>query len=221
MDDIVYSVLTALYNVFLDPELAKRFRIAKTQKLLNYFIVKEDIGIRCLAQFCTSCMYMLLSRSELSQVSLPSVETDMLARCLNGVDPFFGGRENLIVTIGNLARNPKNWQVFVTAGIASTLKALALDRTSALNKILRALLNMIPEFEIFDVHGNKQPTTVLPLTNQVTALLTADVGFMELIRNSHEEICKGLVLLLCPPDLKKSGVSNVIKMYFLIFFLPL
>ena len=199
--------MSALYNVFLDSELARRFRIIIIQRLFNYFINKDDLGIHCLTKFCISCMYMILSRSEFSKVCLVSVETDMLARCLNGVDPFFGGHENLIATIANLGRNPGNCQVFLDAGIISTLKSLAVTSTSesTTNGILHALLNMIPEPEIsLQQTVNKS----LPLCNSVTETLTEDPKFMKLLHDSNEEVSKVLRLLLKPGNLEKLG--NVI-----------
>ena len=148
-------------------------------------------------------MYMILSRSEFSKVCLVSVEADMLARCLNGVDSFFSGHENLIATIANLGRNPENCQVFLDAGIISILKSLAVTSTSesTTNGILCALLNMIPEPEI----SSQTVNLSLPLCNSVTKTLTADSKFMELLHNSNEEIPKVLCLLLKPMDLEKPG----------------
>ena len=149
-------------------------------------------------------MYMILSRSEFSKVCLVSVEADMLARCLNGVDSFFSGQENLITTIANLGRNPGNCQVFLDAGIISMLKTLAITSTSesTTNGILRALLNMIPEPEI---SSQQTVNKSLPLCNSVTETLTADSRFMELLHNSNEEVPKVLCLLLKPMDLEMPG----------------
>lgn len=202
-DEIVHSVLTTLYNIVLDPDLAKRFRIAVTKKLLNYFATKSDVKIGCLAKFSWSCMHMLLSKSEMNQVCLRSVEADMLARCLKRSDPFWGGFDNLIRTVENLARIPKHWQVFLDTGIVGVLKELALENGLATNGALRALLNMIPEPDVTDTQ--QQKPELMPPTNSVTALLTSDLAFMELVRTSEECICKGLVLLLCPRGSQKPG----------------
>lgn len=200
-NEIVYSTLTTLYNVLLDPELAKRFRITITQKLFNYFITKDDMGIRCLTKFSMSCMHMILSRSEFNNVCLISAEADMLARCLNGVDSFFGGHENLIATVTNLGRNQQNCQIFKEVGIVGILKSLAVTNASTTNGILCALLNMIPEPEIL----SQKDEVSFPLCNSVTELLTADQKFMELLHNSNEEIQMTLHLLLNPLDLEKLG----------------
>ena len=161
------------------------------------------MGIRCLTKFSISCMHMILSRSEFNKVCLISVEADMLARCLNGVDSFFSGHENLIVTIANLGRNPGNCQVFVDAGIIGILKSLAVTSTSesTTNGTLCALLNMIPEPEI----SSQTDNISLPLCNSVTETLTADAKFMQLLYNSNKEVSKVLCLLLKPMDLEKPG----------------
>lgn len=198
----MYSILSALYNVLLDSELAKRFRITITQKLFDCLVTKDDVGIRLLTKFSISCMHMILSRSEFNKVCLISIEADMLARCLNGVDSFFGGYENLIATIANLGRNPQNCQIFMDVGIIGILKSLAVTSTSesTVNGALCALLNMIPEPEI-----SQTDKLSSPLCNSVTKMLTGDPKFMELLHNSNEEVPKALHLLLNPLDLEKSG----------------
>ena len=199
-NEIIYSTLSALYNVVLNSELAKRFRIAITQRLFNYFLTKDDVGIRSLTKFSVGCMHMILSRSEFNKICLIPVEGDMLARCLNGVDSFFGGHENLIATIANLGRNPQNHQVFMDVGIVGMLKSLTVANASTANDVLSALLNMIPEPEISQKIG-----LPLPLCNPVTQMLTADSKFMELLHNSSDEVPKALHLLLNPTDLETSG----------------
>ena len=202
-NEIVYSTLTAIYNVVLDSELAKRFRITMTQRLFNYFLTKDDVGIRSLTKFSISCMHMILSRSEFNKVCLVSVEADMLARCLNGVDSFFGGHENLIATVANLARNPQNCQIFLDAGIVGILKSLVVANTSESNTngILYALVNMIPEPEI----SSQTDQISLPLCSPVTEMLTGDPKFMELLCNANEDVPKVLDLLLNPLNLEKPG----------------
>ena len=208
-NEIVYSILSALYNVVLDSELARRFRIAITQRLFNYFITKDDVGIRCLTKFSISCMHMILSRSEFNKVCLVPVEGDMLARCLNGVDSFFGGHENLIATITNLGRNPQNCQIFVDVGIVSILKSLAVANFSTANDVLSALLSMIPEPEI----SSQKDEVSLPLCNAVTEMLIADPKFMELLHNSNEGIPKASHLLLNPMD---SGNRHTINYHIIV-----
>ena len=198
--EIIYSTLSALYNVLLNSELAKRFRIAITQRLFNYFLTKDDMGIRCLTKFSVSCMHMILSRSEFNKVCLIPVEGDMLARCLNGVDSFFGGHENLIATIANLGRNPQNCQIFMDVGVIGMLKSIAVVNASTARDVLSALLNMIPEPEISQKIG-----LPLPLCSPVTEMLTADSKFMELLHNLSDEVPKALRLLLNPTDLETSG----------------
>ena len=208
----MYSTLSALFNVLLDSELARRFRIVITQRLFNYFLTKDDVGIRCLTKFSISCMNMILSRSEFNKICLVPVEGDMLARCLNGVDSFFSGHENLIETIANLGRNPQNCQIFMDVGIVSILKSLAVANTSNANGVLRALFNMIPEPEI----GSQKDELSLPLCNSVTEMLIADPRFMELLHNSNEEIPKALHLLLNPMNLEKSGISIAVATYIIL-----
>lgn len=208
-DDMVYSALTILYNVVLDPNLAKLFRIIITKKLLDFFVTKSDVKIRCLAKFSMGCMHMLLSRSEMNQVCLHSNEAEILARCLKGAESFFCGHDNLIVTIENLARIPKHWQIFLETGIVGALKVLAFKEGVATNGILRALLNMIPEPDVSNVQ-EKKPEVLMPLSNSVTAELTSDLSFMELVHISSEDICKGLVLLLSPPDSEELGKCTTI-----------
>ena len=199
-NEILYSILSTLYNVLLDSQLAKRFRITITQKLFSYLLARDDVGIRCLTKFSMSCMHVILSRSEFNTICLDSVEANMLARCLNGVDSFYSGHENLVTTIAHLARNPQNCQTFVDVGIVSILKSLAVATTSTTNGTLRALLNMIPEHQI-----SQKDEVLSPLCNSVTQLLTADPKFMELLSNSNDEIPKALYLLLNPLDLEKAG----------------
>lgn len=184
----------------MNSELAKRFRIAITQRLFNYFLTKDDMEIRCLTKFSMSCMHMILSRSEFNKVCLIPVEGDMLARCLNGVDSFFGGHENLIATIANLGRNPQNCQIFMDVGIIGMLKSIAVVNASTARDVLSALLNMIPEPEI-----SQKIELPLPLCSPVTEMLTADSKFMELLHNSSDEVPKALRLLLNPTNLETSG----------------
>ena len=205
-------VLTTLYNVVLDPELAKRFRIAITQRLFDYFLRKDDIGIRCLIKFSISCIHMLLSRSELSQVCIELVEANLLARCLNGVDSFFGGYDSLMTTIENLACNPKHQQIFVDCGIVSILKSTVLNR--ALNvdrRIFRTFLHLIPEPDTSLQQLEEE--FVFPLHNSVTEMLTSDPLFMDLLRKSDEDLCKGLLLLLFPSDVATSGIVIVLQYF--------
>lgn len=208
-DDIMYCTLTTLYNVVLDPELAKRFRIAITQRIFDYFLKNNDIEIRCLVKFSTSCIHMILSRSELSQVCIDQVEADLLARCLNGVDTFFGGYDSLITTIENLARNPKHWQLFVDSGIVSILKSMVLNRGPNVDKrIFQTFLHLIPEPDT-SLQQLKEEF-VFPLCNSVTKILLSDPLFMELLRKSDEELCKGLLLLLSSFDVATSGILMAI-----------
>lgn len=199
---MIHCILSTLYNVVLDSDLAKRFRITITQRLFNYFMTKDDVGIRCLTKFSMTCMHMILSRSEFNKVCLVSVEADMLARCLNGVDSFFSGRENLIATIANLGRNPQNCQIFMDVGIVSILRSLAVTDSSTTRDVLRALLNMVPEPEI---SSQKDEAPSPSHNNSVMELLTADPKFMELLLNSNEDVAKGLHLLLHPMSIEKSG----------------
>lgn len=192
-DDVVYIVLTSLYNVALSPKLAGRFRIVITKKLLDYFLRQDDIGVRFQAKFCMGCLWLVLSKSELNQVSICSKEADMLARCLRGYDAFFGGYANLIKTIGNLALFPKNRQVFFDTGIVSTLTVVAVNMPSVSNEIFYTLLNMI--------------STLDSSSDSIKALLTSDHSFMKLIRSSSKDVCKGLQLILSASHCENPGMS--------------
>ncbi len=203
-DDIAYVTLTALYNVALNPQLAKRFRIVITKQLLNYFLRKNDIGICCITKCFRSCLYMLLSKLEVSQVCICSKEAVMLAQCLEGRGSFFGGYDSLVKTIENLALVPKNRQVFFDTGIISILKDAALnkDLVHAIG-ILNALLNVVSDPDELERHGE----VFLSYSDSIKALLTSDDSFMELIHSSNEEVCKGLALLLSPSHSEKPGMS--------------
>lgn len=195
-------MLTTLYNVALNPELAKHFRIVITKELLVFFASKKDDAEICfLAKFIRSCLYMLLSRSEMNQVCISLKEADMLAQCLEGRDPFFAGYDNLVTTIRNLALLPKNRKIFFDTGIISTLKELALK--NEVNGIFYALLNMISES---DAHGE----TFAHTDDAIRALLTSDSSFMELLCGSNKEVCRGLNLLLCHSGYEKSGMNTIV-----------
>ena len=199
-------MLTIFYNVALNPDLAKQFRIAITKELLDFFISKKDDAGSCfLAKFVRSCLYMLLSRSEISQVSISSKEADMLAQCLEGHAPFFAGYDYLITTIGNLALVPRNRKIFLDAGIISILKEIALQNESPVpNGIFYALLNMISDSDASDIHSEE----FLHADGAIRDLFTSDSSFMELLCSSNKEVCRGLTLLLCPSDTKKPGMNN-------------
>jgi len=150
-------------------------------------------------------MHKLHSRSELNQIKLDSVEVSMLARCLNGVDTFFGGKDNLLLTIENLARIPSTWQLFVNAGVVHTLASLILSEEGFTRKhALKALLNMIPEPEIAesDAKGkgvNKQVRNQ-PLTSPASNVFTRMSSLVDFIKgqagdSNCYEICKAIQLL--------------------------
>ena len=130
---------------------------------------------------------MLLSQSELNQMCICSDEAVKLAQCLKG-HSFFGGYDNLVKTIGNLALVPKNRQVLFDCGIISMLKESALKDAQSRNGIFNTLLNMFP-----DLKGHSKA-----FSDSMKYLLTSDHAFIELIRTSNEEVCKGLDLLLSP-----------------------
>ena len=166
--------------------------------------------MRCITKFSLSCMHRLQSRSELSQISLDSVEVSMLARCLNGVDTFIGGQDNLLLTIENLARIPSTWQLFVNAGVVHTLASLVLSEEGFTRKhALKALLNMIPEPNIAE--GNAQGKDVnkqvpkLPLTSPASSVFTRMSPLVEFINGQAGdsdcyEICKAIQLLTSSPE---------------------
>ena len=208
--DILYTAVTSLYNVVLDPNLAVRFRIVVTKKLLKPFLSTPDVGMRCITKFSLSCMHRLHSRSELNQIKLDLVEVSMLARCLNGVDTFFGGEDNLLLTIENLARIPSTWQLFVNAGVVHTLASLILSEEGFTRKhALKALLNMIPEPEIAesDAKGKDANKRVRkqPLTSPASNVFTRMSSLVEFIKGQAAdsncyEICKAIQLLTSSPE---------------------
>ena len=221
-DDLVYSILTSFYNIVLIPDLAKRFRISITKKLLSCYLSNDDIGIRCLAKFNMSCMHMLLSQSEISQVSIGSDEAEMMANCLKGIDSFFGGHRSLVTTIENLSRSPNNWQVFVDVGIVQSLVESALTETGSLRDCaLSALLNMIPEPEIDSL--KQQPFKKViqgdTLSSSATSQLKTIPGFMELINTLSVTECKAINLLLSP--LKQTSMRYLLNLQIIILFLSL
>ena len=208
-EDILYSALTVLYNVSLNSELSLRFRIVMTKQLLKQFFTKSSPSLKFIAKFSFSCLHRILSRSELRQLALDKVEVNMLARCLNGIDNFFGGYENLLLTLTKLAHFPENWTLFVNGGIVHALMSLALTE-SGHTKVLsvRALLNMIPEASIPESHSQKEA----PLsksryekspTNQVTKIITGSPAFMEFVMTYEaagicKDLCLGIKLLTTP-----------------------
>lgn len=179
----------------------------------------EDVGTRCLAKFNMSCMHMLLSKSEISQVSIGSDEAEMMAKCLKGIDPFFGGHGNLVTTIENLSYSPNNWQVFVDVGIVNSLVELALTETgSSRHCALSSLLNMIPEPEIDSLKQQpfKKIMQVETLSSPATSLLKTMPGFMELINTLSVTECKAIHLLLSP--LKKTSMRYLLNLQIIIYF---
>ena len=208
--DILYTAVTSLYNVVLDPNLAVRFQIVVTKKLLKPFLSTPDVGMRYITKFSLSCMHRLHSRSELNQIKLDLVEVSMLARCLNGVDTFFGGEDNLLLTIENLARIPSTWQLFVNAGVVHTLASLILSEEGFTRKhALKALLNMIPEPEIAEggVQGKDADKRIRkqPLTSPASNVFTRMSSLVEFIKGQAgdsicHEICKAIQLLTSSPE---------------------
>ena len=206
-EDVIYSILTTLYNTTLNSELSLRFRIVVTKKLLEHFIASSSSALRFMSKFNLSCMHKILSRSELEQLVLDTFEVDMLGRCLRRVDNFFGGYECLLLTLSKLAHFPKNWTLFVDAGIVHTLISLALTETGCTKVYtIRTLLNMIPEPVITDSdHSQKVSARKYgePLTNQVTRIIQESLTFMEFVRTFNSagvcrDLCLGIQLLTSP-----------------------
>jgi len=124
---------------------------------------------------------MVVSKSEIGQVCITPNEGVMLAKCLDDSgDPFFAGYNNLIITIGNLARVPGNRKVFWDLGVIEKL-----------NEILVALLNMISEDE---------RSMIGDLDMHIKVLLNSDAPFMERLRCFDSEVSSGLHLLLSSSD---------------------
>ena len=168
---------------------------------------KKDIGIKLLAKFTLSCLHCVSSRTEICQVTFNESEINMLHRCLNGIDPFFGGPDNLIATIDSLTCNPKVWKVFMATGTVSTLKGLVLSQPSMhFDQLLNCFLNMIPEPELFNEDDTLAEHNSLKLKNCVTEFLISDQSFMNLLQGyATKTICKGLAVLLPCPDTGLSG----------------
>ena len=215
-EDILYSVLTTLYNVSLNSEISLRFRIVVTKQLLKQFITKNSPFLRFIAKFSFSCLHRILSRSELNQLTLDQVEVDMLARCLNRVDKFFGGFECLLMTLSKLACFPKNWPLFANGGVVRILMSLSLrENGSTQIYAVRTLLNMIPEPVIVESHSQMVTTTSpnktceKPLTSPATKIMVGSPDFMEFVR-THEsaaacgDLFRGIELLTKP--LENPGV---------------
>lgn len=199
-EDVLYSVLTALYNVTLNSDYSLRFRIVIAKQLLKQFFTSSQ-SLKFIAKFSFSCLHKILSRSELKQLALNGVEVAMLARCLTGVDNFFGGYENLLLTLSKLAHFPENWILFASGGIVHNLMSLALMGNEHTKMIsLRTLLNMIPEPSIPD--PNKALLKSI-YTNQVTQIISESPPFMELV-NSYQstenckDLCHGIKVLTTP-----------------------
>ena len=209
-EEILYSVLTTLYNVTLNSEYSLRFRIVIAKQLLKQFFTSGQ-ALKFIAKFSFSCLHRILSRSELRQLVLDKVEVDMLARCLARVDNFFGGYENLLLTLSKLAHFPDNWTLFTSGGVVQILMSVAL--TGSENKkvlSLRTLLNMIPEPLIPESSGQKGSQKEAFLlksihTNQTTKMMTESPTFMELVKShqsqatgSCRDLCHGIKVLTTP-----------------------
>lgn len=191
----MYAGLSTLYNVVLDPRLAVRFRIVITKKLLVDFLSMQDAGIRFLAKFSMSCLHAVLSAKERSSLILDESEVSMIARCLNGVDKFFGGQQALLVTVDNLARCPENWELFADAGVVHTLVGVALIEEGSLQLCaLSTILNMLPEEDIPDGGDwnnksgrGKKLLTLEPVDGRVAKLIVAMPAFVTMINNCLPE----------------------------------
>lgn len=210
-------MLTVLYNVTLNAQLALRFRIVITKQLLNQFITASSTALRFMAKFSFSCLHKLLSRSEMEKLALESTEVDMLARCLNRIDNFFGGFENLLLTLMNLACFPKNRAVFVNGGIVHILMSLAQTETGHTQMYaLRTLMNMIPETSVAEVHNIKTSKSgkTKTITSKTTKIITESSAFMKFVRNFepagvNRDICQGIALLTMPLENPGLLVKNL------------
>ena len=194
-------MLTSLYNVALNPKCSLQFRIVITKQLLKQFISTSALSLRFIAKFSFSCFHRILSTSEVKQLALDNIEVDMLARCLNGVDNFFGGFECLLLTVSNLASFPNNWVLFTNGGVVQILMTLALSESGPTQiYAVRALLNMIPEPLIAEPHiqtvaSCSKSMYMKPLTNPATMIFTKSPTFMEFVRTYESAgVCGDLLL---------------------------
>lgn len=202
---MIYLILTSLYNVLLDSKLARRFRIILTKKLLDYFIGSSDLGIRFLAIFCKSCLHVVMSQSEINELSLQPVEVGMILQCLNGVQNFFGGQKELILTITNLSKSPSVRKVFIDGGVFDTLKAQVVESDPMKSSpFLTALLNFIDEPEVFQIQQ--------PSNDPIKTRMTSDPSFVSLILDSKSNASKVLQLLLFPPN-DSVSIDNIEVLY--------
>lgn len=133
----------------------------------------------------------------------------MLARCLARVDNFFGGYENLLMTISKLAHFPENWTLFTSGCVVQILMSVALTGSEHEKVLsLKTLLNMIPEPLIPESSGKKgNQKEALSLksvyTNQTTKIMTESPSFMELVKScqpsgSCRDLCHGIKVLTTP-----------------------
>ena len=210
-NDLVYAGLSSLYNVILNPKNAVHFRMAITKKLLNYFLASEDDGVRYLAKFSFSCLQMLLSQSERNALNLvlSQVELSMLGQCLRGIDKFFAGQINLLITITNLARCcSTNCELFASSGIVSSIVKIALgDDGESRKYALLALLHMIPSFDIPDgdlhvtTHDLKHKMKMNSFDSPVVKIIKTTPALMTLVsspptKDDLFEICSAIHILI-------------------------
>lgn len=186
----------------LNANLVMKFRIVVTEKLLKPLLSTPNVDMRCITKFSLSCMHRLHSRSELNHSALDSIEVDMLARYIKGVDSFSGGQDNLLLTIENLAHIPNNWQLFANAGIVHSLASLVLSEGGFARKhALRALLNMIPEPNIVDTEDRdlRKQAKILSFTSPASIVFMEISALVDFIKSETKcEICQGIRLLTSP-----------------------
>ena len=141
-----------------------------------------------MAKFSFGCFHKIVSRSEMKQLTLNQFEVDMLTRCLNGVDKFFGGYEHLLLTVSKLAKFANNWKSFAEAGFVQILMSLVISEKGCIQiYAAQALLNMIPEpvvAELLDKAVKLKSKCIChkPLTNQATVMVTSSTTFMDFVK---------------------------------------
>lgn len=146
----------------------------------------------------------------MKQLKLDRFEVDMLARCLNGVDKFFGGYDHLLLTVSKLTSFPNLWRLFAEGGFVQILISLALTKSGCTQVYaVKALLNMIPEAVIDESHNETvtKSACVKPLTNQATVIVTSSLKLMEFVKSYPStvtgvcsDLLQGIKLLTQPLD---------------------
>ena len=214
---MLYVVLTSFYNVLLNSQYSHYFRVLVKHhdKLLLPFF--ENPNLKYLAKFCFGCLYSILSKRELDSLQMSSEEIKWLSQCLKRESSFFGGMEQLVQVISNLANFPRNWNVFVKGGIVHTLISLVISESGYIKQYaFRTLLNMIPQPDVTDkssCHSQHSARCLVePLTNTATKIMKSSSAFMKVVTQCEQsdvcrELCNGIKILISPVMLNTEGSS--------------